>query len=53
MNSDLTSVTGLWVEQRLLELAQLTDIPGEMTRLTLSSAHKARSVDHTDLPTCQ
>ena len=41
MNSELTSVTGLWVEQRLLELAQLTDIPGEMTRLTLSSAHKA------------
>ena len=41
MNSELTTVTGMWVEQRLRELAQLTDISGEMTRLTLSPAHKA------------
>ena len=40
MTTHLPSLSGLRIEQRLKELAAFTDVPGEMTRLTLSPAHK-------------
>ena len=41
MSATTTSLSGETIEVRLKALARHTDIPGEMTRLTLSPAHRS------------
>jgi allantoate deiminase len=41
----MDALSGKLIEERLLALATFTDVPGEMTRLSLTPAHRA-AVDH-------
>jgi allantoate deiminase len=45
MNSEADPLAGEKIAGRLLDLAAFTDVPGELSRLTLSPAHR-RAVDH-------